>query len=523
MLVAGSVLALLLAGLTVDGLLNPEVEEGDDTDPDNGGGNDTAPQALTSVGDLLDPEGGVSPDISLNARAESLGYTPLESIEALPQVELPEGGMETTGTINLTADASAEAATTAISVETVLDVTATTTLSDGSEVPFITNFSAETDVLIMEFDGDGGEAPVITVEQDPASASAIVNANGLAVTVVQDAPDLTEKNVAVYLDGVLQGLPEGISETVGSEISHDPLSVDALATIPEIEPVADVVETVSDGIPGADALNWVLDDLGGSLSDLGDSSDMLEARADIDPAFGIESADAITGSFNDDQLTGSDGQDALFGDDGDDTLSGSGGNDELHGDFGNDNLQGGDGIDFLSGGEGNDSLNGGFGRDALFGGEGDDAIHGGADNDVLHGGAGHDTLDGGAGDDVLNGTFSHGNGDQDAGDILNGGDGDDTIVIGEGDVARGGSGADVFSSGDYVENATEVGMVSDFDPSQDRIEVIYDPSSTPNPVIEVHDFTDGSGADIVLNGQVILSVTGAQGMDPGLIDLRATS
>lgn len=96
-------------------------------------------------------------------------------------------------------------------------------------------------------------------------------------------------------------------------------------------------------------------------------------------------------------------------------------------------------------------------------------------------------------------------------------------MIGHGDIATGGAGADVFTSGAYVETAEIAGTVNDFDPFQDRIEVIFDPDLTPNPMLEVQDFDDGSGADIILDGEVILSVIGAQGLDPNMIDLRAVA
>lgn len=529
MLVAGSVLALLLAGLTVDGLLHPTMdEEGADTDG-NSPENDDQPGAITTLEDLLFPDGdAVDEDKTLQGRAQALGYTPLDDDEYLP--DAPEAGPEAgnatsaaeyddaadlknetpaapdtgngsdgfslesdlglgsdgTGDVGLSAsgfgsdvDAGLE---TGGDTQNLLDVTETITLSDGTEVPFVTDFESETDILIMEFDGAEDDAPEITVTSNTENADAFVQSNGQTVTVVQDAPDFTEKNISLVMSGIDDGLPG-----------------------------MDFDEFESD-----------MDSLGENLSDLGSSSDMLDARADIDPAFEAGGADAMMGSFHSDVLTGDEGQDAMFGDDGNDTLSGEGGNDEIHGDFGDDNLEGGDGIDFIEGGEGNDTLNGGNDNDILFGNEGNDLVEGGEGHDTLMGGEGTDVLDGGSGNDVLNGTFGdHFGNDQDEGDTLLGGDGDDSILLGNGDVATGGTGEDLFTGGDHIDDAA--GHITDFNPGEDRIEVIYDPASNPDPMIEVRDFETGTGADIILDGQVILSVSGAQGLDPNLIELRANA
>ena len=158
--------------------------------------------------------------------------------------------------------------------------------------------------------------------------------------------------------------------------------------------------------------------------------------------------------------------------------------------------------------------------------DGNDSLSGGDGDDYLQGGFGQDTLDGGAGDDRLDGTFASGGPifgphDEDQGDVLNGGNGDDTIVIGAKDVATGGAGADTFVTGSYIETAEVAGHVTDFQPGHDVIEVMFDPDLTPDPVITIEDFADGTGANILFEGQLILSVSGAQGMDPALIELRS--
>jgi len=67
-----------------------------------------------------------------------------------------------------------------------------------------------------------------------------------------------------------------------------------------------------------------------------------------------------------------------------------------------------------------------------------------------------------------------------------------------------------------------VGTVTDFDRDADRIEILYDPEVVPDPSVDVVDFSDGTGASIVLNGEPILHVVGAQGLDPSEVALRAS-
>ncbi len=104
-------------------------------------------------------------------------------------------------------------------------------------------------------------------------------------------------------------------------------------------------------------------------------------------------------------------------------------------------------------------------------------------------------------------------------DPLWSGGGDNAIIVDHDETQPGWDSA----PNEIIETAEVASNVTGFDPTEDRIEVLYDAQSTPDPVLEVHDFSDGSGADIVLNGEVILSVSGAQGLDPNMIDLRAVA
>lgn len=280
-------------------------------------------------------------------------------------------------------------------------------------------------------------------------------------------------------------------------------------------------DTLSGG-PGDDTLDGFAGD---DLLDGGTGDDVLRGREGMDSLLGGGGDDAITGGPGADLIEGGQDDDALFGNEGDDTILGQGGADEIYGDEGNDSLVGGDVTDFLVGGDGDDTVSGGAGNDMVFGSDGDDHLMGDAGDDFLQGGFGADTLAGGAGNDRLDGTFAAGDAifgpyDEDQGDVLDGGDGDDVMVIGAQDIATGGAGQDSFITGSFIETAALAGHVTDFDPAEDVIEVMYDPETTPNPLITVTDLDDGSGASIAFNGQLILTVTGGQGLDPSAIVLR---
>lgn len=654
MIVAGSVLALLLMGLAVDGFVNPIDEEDDHNGPELEGAEDLSDQSgegdgLTDLLSANDPAAG----------SEPLSYTPLDEVEAETEEEAAVAAEE-----GRADDALAQEEST----REFVDVNAVTEMENGEDVAYVEAFDTTTDTLVLEFEGTTADAPEIDVEFDAEEDAAIVQANGIPVTLVEGAEDMTVDHVRIVMTGEETALepqvlpsadeivdplvdetgeeaaardqgtlgPQTLSPPVVPEptpdeeaLLHDPANdeaqtlplpediepadiedllprdlgtdgpqtlilsegldpteidltevtltegleplesadqaisetsltrdtgiegpqtqltpedsvlpveetlnvVDPLPELPMVEvedvvetivdPVTDVVDTITDGLPGIEAINAILDQVTDGMTGIGGIDEMLDARSEMDDAFGTGGEDALTGTFNDDMVTGGSGQDALFGDEGNDTLQAGAGNDELHGDFGNDQLDGGTGFDFLDGGEGDDTLDGGGDRDLLFGGEGDDVLYGGAADDFLSGGMGADMLNGGSGNDVLDGTFGNDGSDKDDGDVLWGGTGDDTLILGQGDTAHGGAGADTFVSGSYVENAEVAGRVEDFDPGEDRIEVIFDPSENPDPMLEVQDFADGTGADIILNGEVILSVAGAQGLDPNMIELQA--
>ncbi|MBG1268855.1 calcium-binding protein [Nostoc sp. WHI] len=122
---------------------------------------------------------------------------------------------------------------------------------------------------------------------------------------------------------------------------------------------------------------------------------------------------------------------------------------------------------FVFGNTFNNTLNGRTGNDTLDGNNGNDILNGEDGNDSLQGGPGNDTLNGGSGNDILIGVFP--------GSLLPPG-------LGETDSLTGGAGVDRFILGDainifYDDNNTvnpgfgDLATISDFDSSQDRIEL----------------------------------------------------
>ena len=204
-------------------------------------------------------------------------------------------------------------------------------------------------------------------------------------------------------------------------------------------------------------------------------------------------------------------------------------------------LDGAEGDDTLRAGFG-DTLSGGEGDDALMGYHGDDHLIGGDGDDLLRAGAGSNYLEGGAGSDLLLGVESHA--DLATGletmlsppagpsfDILDGGAGDDVLRMGHGDVGIGGEGDDIFEvQADTPQDPDHLPVIEDFDPEHDRL-VLAVPFSVdqiaaawPNTpehdaTVTVEDFADGTGATILVDGEAVANVTGAQGLDPGLIRL----
>jgi Ca2+-binding RTX toxin-like protein len=269
----------------------------------------------------------------------------------------------------------------------------------------------------------------------------------------------------------------------------------------------------------------------------------------------------MRGTGDADVLDGGEGGDLLFGYGGADTLIGGDGQDLIDGGNGDDVANGGTNDDWLAGANGNDSLNGDAGQDVLFGGAGDDTLLGGSGDDALIGSTGADHLFGGSGDDYLNGVSPDANDPtvpavdadtvdeltsaitgrygedvtnadinrflrdlgSDAGDhapdVLDGGTGSDWLEGDNGDTLTGGEDADTFLITHSLGN--DPVTITDYTPDEGLHVTTYSTDSG-TPEFGLQDAADGSGAELVLNGEVIANLTGltAASLSTGEITLR---
>lgn len=244
-----------------------------------------------------------------------------------------------------------------------------------------------------------------------------------------------------------------------------------------------------------------------------DEGEALAGDGAEDEIYGGDGADLLSARGGDDWVDAGAGNDAVWAGDGDDWVWGDNGNDTLTGEAGADSLAGGDGKDSLAGGGDDDSLTGGAGNDTLIGGEGNDWLGGDDDEDWLVGGIGNDTLFGGSGRDELDGGVGNDavwgveDGPQEA-DFLNGQDGNDTLFVGAGDYATGGEGEDQFVIQEWM-SENLVANIMDYDPTQDQLVVVYDPTVHTDPVLTIEQNQGGTGQSIFLDGAKVAVVNGA--------------
>ena len=168
----------------------------------------------------------------------------------------------------------------------------------------------------------------------------------------------------------------------------------------------------------------------------------------------------------------------------------------------------------MEGGAGADRLFGGLGDDQLFGDSGNDALLGGYGDDRLEGGAGSDSLFGGPGDDVLIGQEARAT----AG-FLNGSAGNDVLQSVGADSLHGGSGQDLFQIITAASAPEDLTEISDFNPSQDHIEIWINDQQQTDPIIEISQ--NNAGRCLVwLNQNPILSVLSEEKLTAAHIILR---
>ena len=251
------------------------------------------------------------------------------------------------------------------------------------------------------------------------------------------------------------------------------------------------------------------------------------------------------------EFTGTEGANNFVGGAGNDTLSGLGGKDTIVGGYGNDVIDGGFGSDHLGGGAGHDIVSGGGNNDNIIGGFSEaDILKGANGNDIMLCNNGDDNLKGQFGNDTLmgGGYYLGLDGDQsaefmaalqaaktdpallaqynaltvksdavfinsdyfanvdltragldqtDGEDTLYAGDGDDVLHIAMDDVALGGGGEDEFNVyfSQFV-SGKPVPLIADFELTEDKIVITYDPAVMSNTTITYTPVENGLLANV---------------------------
>jgi Ca2+-binding RTX toxin-like protein len=284
----------------------------------------------------------------------------------------------------------------------------------------------------------------------------------------------------------------------------------------------------NDTLSGLGGKDTIVGGYGKDIIDGGVGSDRLDGGAGHDIVMGGENNDYIFGGFGDDTLNGDNGDDSIFGEIGEDLIDGGegsdfidgGNNDDIIGGFSEaDILKGANGNDIMLGNNGNDDLKGQFGNDILVGGGGDDVLAGGSGNDTLMGGGYYLGLDGdqsaefmaalqaAKADPALLAQYNaltvksdavfinsdyfanvdltrEGLDQTDGADTLYAGEGDDVLHIATDRVATGGGGEDEFNVhiSQFV-SGKPVPLIADFELTEDKIVITYDPAVMSNTTI----------------------------------------
>jgi serralysin len=177
------------------------------------------------------------------------------------------------------------------------------------------------------------------------------------------------------------------------------------------------------------------------------------------------------------------------------------------------------------GGAGNDQIGGMAGRDVVMAGAGDDLIawndptgdvvFGGRGNDTILGGdVAADEIHGGAGDDLIR-AFATSPEAATASDRMFGDAGDDVVIGGNAaDIIEGGLGNDTLTGNDGADvftfraNQTGDDMITDFDPSEDVVELVgfgvsFDPLAALSAATGGTELDLGGGNSVLLLGRTV--------------------
>jgi hypothetical protein len=83
----------------------------------------------------------------------------------------------------------------------LVDVLRVIELGPGPAIPLVTEFAPETDRLILDFEGEADDAPVIGVDLESSPGDALILADGVPVTFVAGATGLSTAHVDIVMTG----------------------------------------------------------------------------------------------------------------------------------------------------------------------------------------------------------------------------------------------------------------------------------------------------------------------------------
>lgn len=226
---------------------------------------------------------------------------------------------------------------------------------------------------------------------------------------------------------------------------------------------------------------------------------------------GSDQRDMLEGGALNDTISGADGDDTVYGDTGADIIGGGAGNDWIDAGTMADSVNGGDHSDTLIGGSGHDTLAGDAPQHGIGGDQpGNDLLYGDAGNDWLGGNGGTDTLIGGDGDDkIFDFDLAYYDGPNES--LVDGGAGNDTIQVDAGSTITGGDGEDEIMIY-QTQDSSSVTEITDFDPAEDRLQIVLELETETTNQFSVLDTEDGTGAQILLGDTVIATLPGAAGL-----------
>jgi hypothetical protein len=211
MFAASGVLGLLLMGVAVGGLMagteDPAHSNDDDATDTDGARDDARGRDETTAERFW--TGDFAADGSLEgARPSDARDAPLAKLLFSEKQDIRGAFFEHTLGLHSTAADAFATSEDPIPDPDMVEISDTIPFPGGPDIPCVLDFECGTDRLVLDFDGTRDEAPRITIDLDLLPGSAVIEANGIPVTLVEGAADLHPGDVDVVMSGVSLNPPE---------------------------------------------------------------------------------------------------------------------------------------------------------------------------------------------------------------------------------------------------------------------------------------------------------------------------